>query len=58
MFIEKVWERSEEGFRGFRGCGSVWLPMTPGEHHIEVAMWKPISGGLEGLGGITLSRPL
>jgi len=46
-----VWERSEQGFRGFRGCGSVWLPMAPGQHFVDVPLWKPISSGLEGLSG-------
>jgi len=54
----QVWERSEQGFRGFQGCGSVWLPMAPGQHHIDVSLWKPTSGGLEGLSGTILSPVL
>uniref|UniRef100_A0A7S3M057 B9 domain-containing protein 2 n=1 Tax=Spumella elongata TaxID=89044 RepID=A0A7S3M057_9STRA len=49
IFVCEVWERSEQGFRGFRGCGSVWLPMAPGQHFVDVPLWKPISSGLEGL---------
>lgn len=49
--IIQIWERSEQGFRGFQGCGSVWLPMAPGQHHIDISLWKPTSGGLEGLSG-------
>jgi hypothetical protein len=47
----KVWERSEAGFRGFQGCGSTWLPVSPGQHFIDVPIWKPMSDGLEGLSG-------
>lgn len=54
LSITKVWERSEHGFRGFRGCGSVWLPMAPGLHDVDVSLWKPTSSGLEGLSGTWL----
>lgn len=51
--LPQIWERSEEGFRGFRGCGSVWMPMAPGEHDVDLQLWKPVSNGLEGLSGKT-----
>lgn len=47
----EVWDRSEEGMRGFVGCGSTWLPSTPGECMITIPIWKPISSGLESLSG-------
>lgn len=29
----------------------MWLPMAPGQHFVDVPLWKPISSGLEGLSG-------
>mmetsp|Transcript_32388 Transcript_32388/g.54614 ORF Transcript_32388/g.54614 Transcript_32388/m.54614 type:complete len:179 (+) Transcript_32388:1206-1742(+) len=49
LFICEIWDRAEEGFRGFHGCGSAWLPMTPGKSLVEIQLWRPYSSGLEGL---------
>jgi hypothetical protein len=38
--------------KGFRGCGSVWLPSTPGEHFLDAHAWIPVSDGLAGLRGV------
>jgi hypothetical protein len=30
--------------------------MTPGEHVLDVQLWKPMSGGLEGLSGTNIIK--
>jgi hypothetical protein len=50
----EVWDRSEDGMRGFVGCGSAWLPSTPGENVLTIQIWKPISSGLDSLSDMWL----
>ncbi|RYH01738.1 hypothetical protein EON65_48235 [archaeon] len=35
--------------KGFRGCGCVWLPSTPGHHILDCHAYMPLSEGLSAL---------
>jgi B9 domain-containing protein 1 len=48
FIIVEVWDKSEIGARNFVGCGSIWLPMQPGAHVLDVNIWKPaLNNGIE-----------
>ncbi|KAJ1430984.1 B9 domain-containing protein [Ochromonadaceae sp. CCMP2298] len=51
LFVCEIWDRTDDGFRGFHGCGSAWLPMTPGKHQLEIQLWRPVSSGLQDISG-------
>lgn len=35
--------------KGFRGCGSIWMPSQPGVHSLDANVWMPVSEGLASL---------
>ncbi|CAM9840923.1 unnamed protein product, partial [Ectocarpus fasciculatus] len=42
VIVFEIWDRSTEGLRGFCGCGSIWLPSSPGQHRLDTAIWRPV----------------
>lgn len=55
VFVCEVWDKSFDGMRGFVGCGSAWLPSSPGKHAIDVQLWRPTSHGLSRISEMFLS---
>jgi hypothetical protein len=49
MVVCEVWDKSEPGCKNFIGCGSSWMPMSPGEHVMDINLWKPTGTGLDAL---------
>jgi len=49
FFVCEVWDKSLVGVKSFCGCGSAWLPMSPGEHYVDVLLWKPSPTGLDAI---------
>jgi hypothetical protein len=43
LLVCEVWDKTIPSAKNFLGCGSVWLPMTPGSHAVDVNLWKPTS---------------
>ena len=43
----EVWENDSLGKSFLGGYGFIVLPMTPGEHDLEVNLWKPIGSTVE-----------
>ncbi len=42
FLVVEVWERDWDGTsRLFKGCGSVFLPTTPGSHKLSLSLWRP-----------------
>ena len=37
--------------RGFCGCGSSWMPSSPGAHTVDISIWKPCYKGLDNIYG-------
>ena len=54
MFVCEIWDRSEVGVKNFIGCGSCWMPTAPGDHVIDVNLWKPSPNGLEAFADMLL----
>lgn len=48
-FVCELWEKYDNGIRGFIGCGSMWIPSIAGKHCIDIQLWKPRSKGLDQL---------
>lgn len=49
MLVCEVWDKSEPSCKNFIGCGSAWMPMSPGEHVVDINLWKPTGTGLNAL---------
>jgi hypothetical protein len=45
----EVYDRSEPGCKNFIGCGSCWMPMSPGDHVVDINLWKISASGLDAL---------
>jgi hypothetical protein len=49
QLLVEVWDKSDEGVKGLLGCGTVWIPTTPGKHRTTISLWKPQPNGTAGL---------
>lgn len=49
QIVVEVWDKSDIGVKGLLGCGTIWMPTTPGKHNLTVSLWKPQPSGLAGL---------
>ncbi len=51
VFVCEIWDKTHDSAKSFVGCGSAWLPTSPGEHSVDVFLWCPRSVGSESITG-------
>jgi hypothetical protein len=49
QLVVEVWDKGDDRVKGLLGCGSAWVPCTPGKHKVSIALWKPQPSGVAGL---------
>ena len=54
MLVCEVWDRSDVGVKNFIGCGSCLMPMAPGDHTVDLNLWKPSPSGIDALADMLL----
>lgn len=43
VFVCEIWSKpfADANVKDFVGCGSIWIPLHPGEHSLDVPIWSP-----------------